>query len=130
MIITGNIIAQATILGITKKETGSKDKVSRASICSLTRIVPNSAAIVAPTLPVIPNPVIIGPNSNKTASPTIPPTYQVGISPDWEDGLNRWKIDININSKIHEDPNRYDNEVVYNKVNEYYKYYYDKYNKQ
>ena len=54
----------------------------------------------------------------------------VGISPDWKDDLNRWKIDININSKIHEDPNRYDNEVVYNKVNEYYKYYYDKYNKQ
>ena len=24
----------------------------------------------------------------------------------------------------------YDNDVVYNKVNEYYKYYYDKYNKQ
>jgi len=55
---------------------------------------------------------------------------KVGISPDWEDGLNRWKIDININSKTHEDPNRYNNEVVYNKVNEYYKYYYDKYNKQ
>ena len=28
------------------------------------------------------------------------------------------------------DPNRYDNEVIYNKVNEYYKYYHDKYNKQ
>ena len=54
----------------------------------------------------------------------------ISISPDWKDGLNRWKIDININSKTHEDPNRYDNEVVYNKVNEYYKYYYDKYNKQ
>ena len=54
----------------------------------------------------------------------------VSISPDWEDGLNRWKIDININGKIHQDPNRYENEVVYNKVNEYYKYYYDKYNKQ
>ena len=55
---------------------------------------------------------------------------KVGISPDWEDGLNRWKIDININNKTHQDPNRYNNEVVYNKVNEYYKYYYDKYNKQ
>jgi len=54
----------------------------------------------------------------------------IGISPDWKDGLTRWKIDININSKIHTDPNRYDNEVVYNKVNEYYKYYYDKHNKQ
>ena len=55
---------------------------------------------------------------------------KVGISPDWEDNLNRWKIDININSKTYQDPNRYNNEVVYNKVNEYYKYYYDKHNKQ
>jgi hypothetical protein len=54
----------------------------------------------------------------------------VGISPDWKDDMNRWKIDININSKTHTDPNRYDDNVVYNKVNEYYKYYYDKYNKQ
>ena len=54
----------------------------------------------------------------------------VGISPDWKDDMNRWQIDININGKIHTDPNRYENEVVYNKVNEYYKYYYDKYNKQ
>ena len=54
----------------------------------------------------------------------------VGISPDWKDDMNRWKIDININSKTHTDPNRYDDDVVYNKVNEYYKYYYDKYNKQ
>ena len=54
----------------------------------------------------------------------------VSISPDWKDDLNRWQIEININCKIHTDPNRYDNDVVYNKVNEYYKYYYDKYNKQ
>ena len=54
----------------------------------------------------------------------------IGISPDWKDGLTRWKVDININGKIHEDPVRYNNEVIYNKVNEYYKYYYDKYNKQ
>tara|TARA_R100000781_G_scaffold106764_1_gene70831 strand:+ start:36 stop:308 length:273 start_codon:yes stop_codon:yes gene_type:complete len=54
----------------------------------------------------------------------------VGISPDWKDDLNRWQIEISINSKIHKDPNRYTNETVYDKVNEYYKYYYDKYNKQ
>ena len=53
----------------------------------------------------------------------------VGISPDWKDSMNRWKIDININGKIHTDPNLYSDDVVYNKVNEYYKYYYDKYNK-
>ena len=54
----------------------------------------------------------------------------VGISPDWKDDLNRWQIDISINNKIHKDPNRYSNDLVYDKVNEYYKYYYDKYNKQ
>ena len=55
---------------------------------------------------------------------------KVAITPDWEEDANKWLIEININNKIHKDPNRYDNEVVYNKVNEYYKYYYDKYNKQ
>ena len=54
----------------------------------------------------------------------------VGISPDWKDDMNRWQINISINSKTHADPNRYHNDAVYNKVNEYYKYYYDKYNKQ
>ena len=53
----------------------------------------------------------------------------VAISPDWKDDLNRWQIEININGKTHKDPNRYDEDVVYNKVNEYYKYYYDKHNK-
>ena len=53
----------------------------------------------------------------------------VGISPDWKDDLNRWQIELNINGKIHADPNRYGDDVIYNKVNEYYKYYYDKYNK-
>ena len=54
---------------------------------------------------------------------------KISVSPDWRDELQRRKIDININGKTHQDPNRYENEVVYNKVNEYYKYYYDKYNK-
>ena len=54
---------------------------------------------------------------------------KVAITPDWKEDANKWLIEININNKIHKDPNRYDNEVVYNKVNEYYKYYYDKYNK-
>ena len=54
---------------------------------------------------------------------------KVAITPDWKEDANKWLIEININNKIHKDPNRHDNEVVYNKVNEYYKYYYDKYNK-
>ena len=54
---------------------------------------------------------------------------KVAITPNWEEDANKWLIEININNKIHKDPNKYNNEVVYNKVNEYYKYYYDKYNK-
>ena len=54
----------------------------------------------------------------------------VSIMPDWKDDMTRWQIDISINGKIHTDPNRYNDETVYNKVNEYYKYYYDKHNKQ
>ena len=55
---------------------------------------------------------------------------KVAITPDWKEDINKWLIDININNKIHKDPNKYNSETVYNKVNEYYKYYYDKYNKQ
>ena len=54
----------------------------------------------------------------------------VSISPDWKDDVNRWQIDITVNGKTYTDPHRYNNDVVYNKVNEYYKYYYDKHNKQ
>ena len=54
----------------------------------------------------------------------------VGISPDWKEDLNRWQIEINVNGRVHIDPNRYENDTVYEKVNEYYKYYYDKHNKQ
>ena len=40
-----------------------------------------------------------------------------------------WYIDLTINGKTHIDPARYDDDVL-DKVYEYYKYYYDKYNKQ
>ena len=54
----------------------------------------------------------------------------VGISPDWKHDLNKWQIDISINGNVHTDPNRYDDEVVLNKLYQYYKYYYDKHNIQ
>ena len=54
---------------------------------------------------------------------------KVGISPDWKGGLNNWHVEIRVNNNSHIDPNVYDDEAVYNKVNEYYKYYYDKHNK-
>ena len=53
----------------------------------------------------------------------------IGISPDWKHDLNKWQIDISINGNIHTDPSRYDDEVVLNKLYQYYKYYYDKHNK-
>tara|TARA_R100000808_G_C2030391_1_gene74479 strand:- start:150 stop:419 length:270 start_codon:yes stop_codon:yes gene_type:complete len=52
----------------------------------------------------------------------------VGIMPDWKNDLSKWRIDIEINSKTHTDPSTYDDDDVYKKVNEYYKYYYEKYN--
>ena len=55
---------------------------------------------------------------------------KVGVSPDWKGGLNDWQIDIDIKGRIHNDPTRYNNEDVLNKKLEYYKYYYDKHNKQ
>ena len=54
----------------------------------------------------------------------------VGISPNWKDDLNRWQIDININGNNHNDPSRYNDDQILEKKYEYYKYYYDKYNKQ
>ena len=53
----------------------------------------------------------------------------IGISPDWKHDLNKWQIDISINGNVHTDPSRYDDEVVLNKLYQYYKYYYDKHNK-
>ena len=53
----------------------------------------------------------------------------VGITPDFKHEYNLWQIDIMINGKTHADPARYDDDVL-DKVYEYYKYYYDKYNKQ
>ena len=55
---------------------------------------------------------------------------EVGISPDWKDDMNRWEIDIMINGKVHTDPNKYSDDVVLNKLYQYYKYYYDKHSKQ
>ena len=54
----------------------------------------------------------------------------VSTMPDWENNAIRWFIDIKINKKTHRDPKTYEDEEVLDKIYEYYKYYYDKYNKQ
>jgi len=54
---------------------------------------------------------------------------KIGISPDWKHEFSYWQIDIKVNkSKWHTDPNRYEDGDVYNKVIEYYKYYFNKLN--
>ena len=52
----------------------------------------------------------------------------IGFSPIW-DTDNDWQVDIKINNKSSVDPNTYNGEEVMAKVYEYYKYYYDKYEK-
>ena len=42
----------------------------------------------------------------------------------------KWQVEININKSIHLDSNIYKADEAYKKMYEYYKYYYDKHNKQ
>ena len=53
----------------------------------------------------------------------------VAVCPYWEGQSDEWKIEIKINKKIHLDPAVYSASEAYKKMYEYYKYYYDKYNK-
>ena len=55
---------------------------------------------------------------------------KISVSPDWKHSLTHWQIDININGNNHNDPSRYTDDIILEKKYEYYKYYYDKYNKQ
>lgn len=59
----GNTITDAKILGAIKYLKGLIFKVVRASICSVIRIVPISAAIDDPAFPTIIKPIKTGPNS-------------------------------------------------------------------
>jgi hypothetical protein len=43
---------------------------------------------------------------------------------------NKWQVEISLNKNIHLDSNEYEAEEAYKKMYEYYKYYYDKHNKQ
>ena len=42
---------------------------------------------------------------------------------------NEWQVELNINNKVHLDPKVYQGQEATEKMYEYYKYYYDKYNK-
>ena len=41
-----------------------------------------------------------------------------------------WQVELNINNKVHLDPKVYSGKEATEKMYEYYKYYYDKHNKQ
>ena len=61
--------------------TGFIAIVSRASICSVTFIVPSSAAIDAPTRPAITIPVKTGPSSVMIALLVAAPRNDIGATP-------------------------------------------------
>jgi len=42
----------------------------------------------------------------------------------------KWQVEISLNDKTHLDSNIYKADEAYKKMYEYYKYYYDKHNKQ
>ena len=52
---------------------------------------------------------------------------KIAVVPNWEGGSDEWRVELNINKKIHLDPNIYKDKEALAKMYEYYKYYYDKY---
>src|SRR5687767_830727 len=72
--MTGNMMVPATTRGTTRYACGSYDSVSSASICSVTRIVPSSAAMLAPTRPASARPVSTGASSIVMVFSTSVPT--------------------------------------------------------
>jgi len=54
----------------------------------------------------------------------------ISVSPNWRGKISTWIIEIKIKDNVHVDPTKYEKKEVLKKMYEYYKYYYDKYNKQ
>ena len=54
---------------------------------------------------------------------------KVAVIPNWTGSNDEWKVELNINKDIHLDPKVYKDQEALAKMYEYYKYYYDKYNK-
>ena len=52
---------------------------------------------------------------------------KIAIIPHWEGSTDEWKIELNINKKIHLDPKIYKADEAHIKMYEYAKYYYEKY---
>ena len=54
----------------------------------------------------------------------------ISVLPNWRGKISTWVIEIKIKDNAHVDPTNYEKKEVLQKMYEYYKYYYDKYNKQ
>ena len=76
---TGNMTTPASMRGVMRNETESKPIASSASTCSVTRIDPISAVMVAPTFPASTSAVRSGVSSSRTDLMTSPPTTDLGI---------------------------------------------------
>ncbi len=82
IVSTGSMTNAAISRGTTRYATGSYARVSRASICSVTRIVPISAVMRAPTRPVSTRPVSSGPSSRMIDCREIRPTTESCTPPN------------------------------------------------
>ena len=52
---------------------------------------------------------------------------KIAVVPHWEGQNDEWRVELNINKKIHLDPKIYKDKEALAKMYEYAKYYYDKY---
>ena len=52
---------------------------------------------------------------------------KIAVIPHWESSKGEWRVELNINNKIHLDPKVYKDKEALAKMYEYYKYYYNKY---
>ena len=52
---------------------------------------------------------------------------KIAVTPHCEGATDEWRVELNINKKVHLDPKIYDADEAHIKMYEYYKYYYDKY---
>ena len=52
---------------------------------------------------------------------------KIAVIPYWEGSSDEWRVELNINNKIHLDPKVYKVREAHEKMYEYAKYYYEKY---
>ena len=52
---------------------------------------------------------------------------KIAVIPNWDGASDEWRVELNINKKIHLDPKVYKVGEAHEKMYEYAKYYYEKY---